>query len=367
MKIRPIEYDDMSALSDFRVRNRESPLTTQYWARRWAINKAMSFGDTPLPTGWVIEHEGGGIVGHLGCAALRYEFRGQSLQAAAASEWVVEPLFRMHSLQLLSKYFSQPSVDIFVNSYPTEVAVRAWKAFGGGPVPVPDCERLFFRIINYAAFGRCVWQKKSWPLSGIAGSVLGVVLGFMDSVRGRGWRSEEGEGGLECREAVEFAAQFDPFWDEMRAHPNLLRIVRDSKSLQLYFGDFLATGRGWVVVCEQNGKMVGYAVLVRKDNLDIGLCRILIADLQAIGPDRESVMQKLIKHVLLGCRKRNIAVVELVGFSARKRQAIAPLLPRSRIFPNPPFIYKTRNATLREMLKEPEVWDPCIMDGADAL
>jgi hypothetical protein len=324
-------------------------------------------GDTPLPIGWVTENEGGDIVGHLGCVALRYEFRGQSLQAAAASEWFVEPLFRMHSLQLLSKYFSQPSVDIFVNSSPTEVAVKAWKAFGGGPVPVLDCENLLFRIVNYAEFGRCVWRKKGWPLSGIAGSLLGVVFGFVDSVRGKGFRSEGGEGGLECQETVEFNGQFDQFWEEMRANANLLRIVRDSKSLQLYFGDFLATERGWVVVCEQNGKMAGYAVLVRKDNPDIGLCRILIADLQAIGPYREAVMQQLLKHALLGCRKRNIAVVELVGFSARKRQAVAPLLPRSRILSHSPFIYKTRDATLRKMLKEPEVWDPCIMDGADAL
>ena len=367
MIARFLTSDDLAGLVDFWQRNgRSGVVDVASWQRRWSHNGIMAEAGPPLPIGWVLETKEGRIVGHLGNLALLYDFRGRRLRAAAASDWHVEPAQRTASLQLLSRFFGQSDVALFLNAFATDVASKAWMAFGGRKVPSPGSDDPLFRIIKYAAFGQSVFRRKGWPMAGLFGALAGGALRAGDAVGTLAGRRRTAVG-VTVRAAGEFDARFDDFWARLRRESERLLLVRERKHLDWHFKDFLATQRGWITVCERDGGMAGYAVFVRKDNREIGVSRAWVADLQAVGPDQEPVLRTLLAAGAEECRRRGIHMIEAVGFSAGKREAIRTIFPRQRRFAQWPFLYRARDAVLAEGLAQPAVWDVCIMDGADAL
>ena len=113
--------------------------------------------------------------------------------------------------------------------------------------------------------------------------------------------------------------------------------------------------------------MVGYAVYVQDDNDDIGLKRAKLADLQALGDHRESVILSLISHGLEICKVKKIHVLEIIGFEEGKRQVIKKLVTRQRKLPNWPYFYKAKEKSLAVILENKDYWDPSIIDGDASL
>jgi len=415
LKIRELVRDDLNALSGFWDRNgRPGAVSAESWNRRWSHNALMADGAAPLAVGWAIEAEPGKVVGHLGNVALPYELRGRRIAAAAAADWHVEQQYRSSSIQLLARFFGQESVGLFVNSFPTETAIRAWTAFGGRNAPVPDCGSPLFRVVDYEGFVQATFRRKGLPLAALFGPIAGTILRLVDGAKGICSGARRGESALRTAHATtldgstgdvvsavlsrccncprvkddglpmrrngsfrlpqgwrvrivrEFGGEFDKFWQALRSRSQKLLLVRDGKRLSWYFRDFLAGDRGWICVLENDAGMIGYAIYVLKNNREIGLKRAWIADLQVLDDDM-AALQSLIWGGVEECGRREIHVCEAIGFCPTKRNAARKLLPRMRAFANWPFIYRTADPNLREELKNPDLWDPCIMDGADAL
>jgi hypothetical protein len=363
VQVREIRRDDLDGLADFwrRIGNLEI-VGPENWRRRWS-GKPLSFvGADPLPVGWVMEADGGRIVGHFGNVPLVYEFRGRTLIAAVASDWDVEKEYRSASLVMMSRYFSQKAVDLFLDTFGTTDALKIFTAMGGKRLPLPDYDRPLFWIVGHAGFVRSAFRKKGWPLGGALGLCGGLALRAADLARRRPATAR----GLRWRTLPDFDGRFDGFWEALRKTRDKLLLVRRREFLDWYFGDLLRRDRGWIVVCERADRMAGYAVCVRKDSADIGLKRAWVADLQVADDGPEAVIGCLLEGCLAECRARGVHVAEVVGFDDGKRAALKRMGARTRRFPHALFAYKARDKALAALLEDPACWDPCPVDGADA-
>jgi len=366
MHIREITPGDLDALTDFwRRMGNPDIINAETWRRRWSGYPLKFIDAEQLPVGWVMESDDGKIVGHLGNVPLVYEFRGKRLIAAVASDWDVEKDARSSSLAMMSVYFSQKTADLFLDSFGTTDSCRIFMAFGAKRMPLPEYDQPLFWIADYCGFTRSVFRKKGWPAAGLLGCLAGLALKTADALKGRQGPLKQ-DGGLTLSTLSGFDERFDDFWTKLRNQRDKLLLVRERRFLEWYFGDLLSKDRSWVVTCEQDSRMIGYAVCVRKDSSDIGLTRAWVTDLQVLEGGPDTVIPSIITHSLAECRKRGVHVLEAVGFDDVKRGKMKELMPRTRRFPNWPFVYKAGDKSLAGILEDPTHWDPCPCDGADA-
>ena len=61
--------------------------------------------------------------------------------------WVVNTKYRSTSLLLLTEYFKQNNIDIFINTTANYETYKIWKAMGANSVPLLSCQEIEFQII----------------------------------------------------------------------------------------------------------------------------------------------------------------------------------------------------------------------------
>ncbi|MGA7622635.1 MAG: hypothetical protein WCA91_03570, partial [Candidatus Acidiferrales bacterium] len=152
LKIREASFEDYPQIVELQSRHGLAHKNFEEWKHLWVNNPAFIQSRDKLPIGWVLELPDHRIVGYLGNIPLFYEFEGQSLIASVAHAWVVDTRYRTYSLQLLDRYFSQKSVDLFLNATVGPAAAEAFAVFQSSPVPVGAWDRSSFWITNYQRF-----------------------------------------------------------------------------------------------------------------------------------------------------------------------------------------------------------------------
>ena len=357
---REIREEDFEAVQVL-CQSQNIPLDgTFFWQHHWLENPTFLKLEGRWPIGWVLAKDSGDIVGFLGNIPLTYEWEDQQLIVAATSTWVVEPEFRSYSLSLMSRYFKQKHVDLLLCTTASRETGKAWLGFHARPLPQPDYEKVLYWITGYDGFVQAFFRKKSWfPVLPLC-PVLSLTLRGFDFIRNI-FSSYPGHGIFSVFVMQTFDDQFDIFWEKIRKRKKLL-VVRNRVSLHWYFSAALGEKKAWILKCEREGKMVGYAVFIHRDRSDIGLKRASLVDLQVLD-NMPGAVEHLILLGIQECGKRGIHLLESIGFDAEKRLAMKCLSPRIRPLPNSPFYFKFKNKILDKRFEHPEYWDGCTMDG----
>ncbi len=367
-RIREARFEDHAGVAALEERYGLFTTPEADWRRRWEANPAIRGATETWPMGWVIETEAGDIAGFFGNIPMAYEIDGERLLAAATNSWVVDDDQRGQALELLGRFFAQPTVDLFLSTTANPTASTAMAAFKARKVPQPDCDEALFWITNHSGFARALATKAGLPMARVFGLLAGLGFGLADAVRGR--PSGKAPEGYRLATVVTFDDRFDALWQRLRGGPGKLRFVRDRESLDWHFSRFLAEDQAWIGTCEGSGEkagaLTGYAVFVRQDNAAIGLRRAVLADFQADGDDPD-VLRALVHAGLAECRARRLDVLEAVGFAPAKRHVLKGLAPWKRRLPTWPYLYKAREASLADRLADPAYWDVGPIDGDASL
>jgi hypothetical protein len=106
--------------------------------------------------------------------------------------------------------------------------------------------------------------------------------------------------------------------------------------------------------------------MVWQDHPAIGLTRYRVGDLQALDGSPESV-RVLMLGALRTAAAQGIHVVEVVGLSAAKREALAALKPLRRKLPSWLFYYRANDPVLAAALGKADPWDLSPHDGDASL
>lgn len=337
------------------------------WQHLWNDNPAYRGVEDAFPIGWVMEDPHGRVCGYLGNVPLIYELEGKRLLAAATRSWVVDSAYRGYSLLLLSPFYQQRNVDLFLGTSVNSQSVVASSLFKNVRVPVGAWDRTLFWITHARGFTDSFFAKKGWNFAKPFSYPVSLGLSLRDRVRGSGFRSGGRDPGLIQLDV--FDGRFDDFWAELRKKKNgVLLAVRNREALDWHFKFALRRQEVWIYSMNGAGGMAGYAVFLRQERQPVGLSRVCLVDFQCLDQEKTaSFFMAALWAAFERCRQASMHMLELIGLPPELEARAELAAPHHRKLDNWMYFYKANNRELTEKLKNPEVWEPSLFDGDSSL
>jgi len=148
-KLREASFDDFEQIAALASRGGLArPRSYDEWSHLWLANPLYRERRPDWSIGWVLEDEGGRVVGSMENIPLAYEFQGKRILAATGRGWVADPEYRSASLLLLDNVINQPGVDLYVNSTFSPASTPAISVFGCARVPVGVWDECAFWVTH---------------------------------------------------------------------------------------------------------------------------------------------------------------------------------------------------------------------------
>lgn len=364
---REATFDDFPAIARLEKKEGLGYDSISNWQRLWRDNPAIRHWPEPPGIGWVLETERG-IVGFLGSIPLKYEFRNRVLRAVATHALVVESHYRAMTFSLITAFFKQPGIDLFLNTTAVPAVGRLMKPFAADAVPQSNYGDVLFWIVNAPEFVRSSMNKlglkNGWTsaVQGIASLALRADVTF----RRRYPRAQDTTLRVDCEDASTLTAQLDRLWNSLRQSSSRLLADRSAETLHWHFCPQAARGEVHWLTARRDGILVGYLVMVNIRESDSGLLRSVVADLFCGENDRNAVTALLVTAY----RRAELTgghVLEILGFPKWVREVCSTWRPYSRSYPACPFYYKTREPALAHELQHERAWYASPYDGDGTL
>jgi hypothetical protein len=361
-RVREASFGDYDQIAALQTRYQRPTTSFEQWKHLWVNNPAYIELRNTIPIGWVLEREDKNIVGYLGNIPLFYELGGQRIVASVAHAWVVDARYRAYSLALLDLYFSQKSVELFLNATVGPDAFDSFAVFQSLPTPVGDWDRSVFWITTYQGFLESWLAMKGVPLS----KPLSYALALAPTIKQAFSNGLLRDGRAELQLCKSFDARFDVFWQSLRElNPKVLLGMRTREVLQWHFAYALRNNEAWIITSGKD-RISAYSIFLRHDNPSYGLKRLRLIDYQALDGST-TLLLPMLSWALDKCRKEGIHMLETIGFRPSTRKAISDVAPYERKLPCWLYFYKTRDKSLAQKLSDPNVWDPSQFDGDASL
>jgi hypothetical protein len=359
MIVREATFDDYDGIMSVRrgcgLTERDRPSWEHHWTGNphWAPETSI---------GWVIEDSDDRILGTFVSIPVGYQLGSHRLIAGVGNSYAVLPDGRKRSLQLVTEFCNQKHVDLLLSSTPAPmVAELLQRLFGALRAPYPEDTGILSWITNYRQFASALLRRRAGPLAGGLGYLAGPTLWTSDTLRRRA-RSRHRQ--FEVQRLDEFDERFDTFWSRLAKSQNRLLAVRDRATLAWHFPTTRTPGRE-ILALQRADELLGYAVLIRKDQEPIGLKRLRICDLQTLEDDPSHV-ESLVSAAMTTARHSGIHMVEVMGHDAFRRSVFERLKPHRRQG-GMRCLYWPKNPKLADPLLEPETWALSPYDGDNSL
>jgi len=364
-KIREALVEDYAQIAALQAEHDFPTTSYEEWVHLWIHNPAYNQFEEKLPIGWVLERDDRQVVGYLGNIPLFYEFNGQRLLACVAHSWVVDKRYRSYSLVLLDRYFSQKSVDLFLNATVGPAAAEPFAVFKSLPVPVGAWDHSAFWITNCQGFTARWLAMKGIPFSTPLGYLLSMIPFVNQTFVKRAPNGDSKK--LALHHCTLIDNRFDIFWAELKhAHPNVLLGVRSREALEWHFQLALSRNKAWLVTASKGTAIIAYAIFFRHDNEVLRLKRMRLVDFQSLVGDA-ALLVPMLAWAVDRCRREGIDMLESIGFSSDKGKLIDKIAPYKRKLPSWLYFYKAGDKSLAERLSNPSAWDPSQFDGDASL
>ncbi len=362
-KIRETAFEDYPQISVLESRYGLNPKSYEEWKDLWLRNPV--YRKSRWPIGWVCENSDGEIVGSVANVPLAYEFEGRPLVAATSRALVVDSIYRPHSFWLLSRFFGQKGVDLFVNTTVNAKAAKLQEAFRAVRVPVGTWDRSAFWVTNYRAFTASLMARKGMPGMASLSYPLSAGLFVRDTLAGNVLWGRHNS--VQPQFCTEFDERFDAFWQQLRTvRAHELLAMRARPVLDWHFRHSLASRKAWLLTVNKGDKLAAYAILCRQDNQSYELQRMRLVDFQSL-PGQVGLLRPILTHALRRCHEEGVHMLEAMGFGVEKQRVIDSTAPHYRELGAWRYFYKAEDEQLAEKLRDPEVWDPCCFDGDASL
>jgi hypothetical protein len=351
LRIRPATPDDADAIGRVQQRNgvdSEGAASPRDFRQSYPFE--AEFQDIPI--GWVLETDGGSIVGSIGNVHMLYELGGRRLRAGIATAWAVDQGHRGKSVQLMTTFLRQKGVDFCVNGSANPAASQVMTGLKIPRIPLPDYGTSFFWAIRRHAFARAALMRRqaraavllAWPAA--AGVLARDVI----------FRSGRGRPSGPVRRLREFDERFDSLWNQIGAGPVRLRAVRTRAVLDWRFGGELRSGRAIILATERGALLSGYAVLIRREGSELGMNLFDVADIQAAEDDGATIRDLLLGSIR-AARDDGADALKFMTGTPVKRSAAEALRPWKNQLPFWQLYYKAATPELGSMLSAADVWD----------
>jgi len=361
--LREVNYEDLEAVATLSQAQGWNRPSLQGWQHLWRDNPALE--GRKVSRGWVLE-AGGSVVGFVANVAQLYRHGDRILFAAAASGLLVAPAFRGSSLQLMVAFTTQPGVDLLLNTTAAPHVSKIMEFLKLTRIPQPDYDRSLYWVLRPVQFAAAGLRKKGFSAISRPASVgLGPLLWMEGRLRGRGSASRSRDLELRTLDAVTIGAEFDSLWERRVAERTGLLAVRDARTLRWHFAARSPTPP--LLIGAYRGTMLkGYLAVVRRDSPHLGLARALVADI-FVERDDPLIVRALVSHAMVEARRGGAAMLEIVGFPARIREALWAYRPFELVNESWPFLYRASDPVLHRELGAERAWFASSFDGDGSL
>ncbi len=364
--VREVQFEDLPDVAElFRGAGWGTP-SRDGWERVWIDNPASKL-IPGLNRGWVLEEEQN-VVGFISNIVQQYKFGHGSLIAAVGAALVVDPDYRGHSLRLVSEFCKQKNVDLLLI---TTAAIQTSKIFEFlkfTRIPQPEYDVDLYWILRERSFLAAALRKKQWRTLGseLVGTLLAPPLWVFLRLTGRAIRSGRSQCDIRIIEASDVDAQFDDLWQRRCAERRRLLACRDSETLRWHFAAGNRVYPPRLVCAYIDDRLVGYLAMVRRDNEQLELRRMLVADI-FVENDDERVTSELLGAAARDAASSGASMLEVNGEPTQLRSILRKFRPFELINESWPYLYRANDADLQETLRTPDVWYAGPYDGDSSL
>lgn len=358
ISLRAARFDDYEHIVRLEAKLNDEPPPFDDWRLLWQESPLWPELQKIWPIGWVLETDGGQIVGSIGNVPLRYHFQGEPLVATTGRGWVVEAQYRGFALWLLEERFNQPHVELFIDTTISPLALDAFSEFSLR-VPAGDFGTVAYYVTGHRTFANRALQKLNVPLGPAWAPLAGGALRLKEVIFGK--RPPKTRGSLTIEATERFDARFDAFWQELlRQNPDTLLAARDSATLTWHLFAAMRRGRVWILTASRNRQLIAYSILKRQDTGD-EISRMRLVDYQSIEPEVD-LLADFLSVALRRCVAENMAVLDRPGVGLAKMRIFDECAPY-RANQTWPFFYRAVDRDLAAQLTQPKAWDPSAYDG----
>jgi hypothetical protein len=366
VSLREAQFSDFDQVSAMNQRLGQGADSLENWQRLWRDSPALRDGRTSR-IGWVLE-AAGQIVGFLGNIPLLCEFQNTTLAASATCRLAVEPLYRSSTLLLVTSFFRQKDVDLFLDTTATPAAGKIVTALRAVPIPQPDYGKVLFWVLQPRKFMTTVFGKVgvSGALASAGSAIASVALQCEMAIRGRTPKANSQPFSVKEVSVNEIGPEFARFWTEaMDASPRLFG--KRSPEIMRWHFDLPGSARiARVLACYHSERLAGYAIVRHEPASRDGAQRSLIADLM-VHPQNDSVVDTLLCAAHSSAYRAGSEVLEVLGFPRHIRERLQKWQPYSRNYPANPYFFKARDKSLQPQLANEDAWYACPFDGDTTL
>lgn len=351
IRVRPAEWKDLEAIGQVTNRNALGQMDPLIWRETWdAYPFAGEFRD--IPVGWVLETADGKVVGNLSNVRMLYELGGKRLRGTIASAWAVDAEYRGQSLRLMTAFFRQKGIDLWLNVSANPTTAQVLTAMKIPRIPIPDYGAPCLWALRPLAFARAALAQRSVAGAAWLAPPAGLALAIGDFVR----RSGRGRPSSPMRRLQKFDDRFDLLCEAIQAESTRLRAVRNRAVLEWRFRAEIRERRIAIVVSEKGGALAGYAVLVRRGGSELPMTMYDVADLQALGDDPKTIRDLLLGSIA-AARDDGMDAIKFMSGTPAKRSPVAPLRPHSYTLPFWQQYFRAATPELTAALGTPDAWD----------
>lgn len=363
--VREARFDDEVFVQNLCQRNGlPGERSDQAWKWIWGKNR---FYKSDWPIGWILESDKK-VVGFIGNIARAYSFRGREWIAGVARAFVVDELFRAHSLRLVASFFQQKGADLLIFSSANSESEAVYRLARASCIPQQDYHNDLFWIVSPHSFSVSLLRKRGVGkfLSALISGIISPFLSLEMLLRRRWANNSVSE--IEIISPDEMTNEFDEFWSKLqRYHSDRLLSYRDRDSIAWQFSNECANTRNPVIFTLRiDGLLAGYAIVTRVDSPKFNLKRMMITDLIVLDDDPDKI-GNLIQDIYTYAKKQKMAMLQMVGFPSFVRSALKPLYPFMHTLPYTPFWYFVVNPELKDPLQNESAWYATTFDGDSSL
>lgn len=358
--MRQASFSDYEAIALLETAVGLTPPSRERWLHLWQDNPAyVAIPDWPI--GWVLEDHDGRIVGCIGNIPAEYHLGGRKYVSATFVGWAVDPGYRAFSLLLVMHQLQHPSVDLQIVTTAGPMPQVLFTKLGWSRVPVGQWDQAAYWITNYAgALDGYLETKTSSAAARIVKACAAAPLQLVDRMRAA---REPAWSHYDIRWFDRVDDTFDRFWTELlELNPTRFLASRTKESVKWHVDRMDA----WILTAFDKTRLVGYAILQRKDARSVRLTRMMLVDFQTLHTDPE-LSAAMMASALDRCRRERIHLLENVGCWLEKLQPIGNPAPQHRGLEAWCYLYKSRNPDLTRELQVPEAWYPTQYDGDGSL
>ncbi|WP_142849821.1 hypothetical protein [Telmatospirillum sp. J64-1] len=368
-EIRPMKVEDYGSLAPLYRRMDWQVPSVAKWRWLTVDNPALAEAGPGFRPGWLLLN-GGRPCGFLGNLAQRYWLDGEAVLAAAGQAYLVLPEHRSASLKLLHRFMNQPGVSLLFNTSANETASSIFEFFKFQSLPEGPLSSRFGWVLNAGAVAAAKMRRqgKGKSLAGLA-SIVGALAGGPGlRLAGHGMKRPAGAmPDLRSLEASAVGEAFDRLWLRLTLSSEKLLAWRDAATLRWRLGDPDAQHPVRLISCGSGGYLDGYVLWKAHARPAIGLLGARILDLQLDPEAPPETADWLLWAAALQARREGCHLMEMFGLPGLAQQRFLARRAIPMPYPHNSYFYRVPDAALAQLLQDPDVWLPSLMDGDASL